>query len=174
MFFELSVGFLIASFVTERYLAWRQRACYFRNDVPKRLGHLFSQDQLKKSNLYSLDASQFSLLRSCFRLVIDIVSWFYLARMWSFASKFFPESEIFSSLVFALLAFGIDTLINLPWELYGTFVLEERHGFNRQTLRLFVLDKIKMIGLTLTLGGPVLGAVIWIVKYFGRSFVNYL
>ena len=55
----------------------------------------------------------------------------------------------FGALVTGLAFFGIvgvlSGLFALPFDLYDTFVIEERHGFNRQTLRGFVLDRVKGI-----------------------------
>ncbi len=36
-----------------------------------------------------------------------------------------------------------NTIVGLPFSIYSTFVLEERHGFNQQTARFYVLDQIK-------------------------------
>lgn len=54
------------------------------------------------------------------------------------------------------LHFLLDTLISLPFDLYFTFVIEEKYGFNKQTLKLFFTDMIKTIGLTSVIGAPVL------------------
>lgn len=37
------------------------------------------------------------------------------------------------------------TIIGLPFSLYSTFVIEERHGFNKQTLGLFMADKVRIV-----------------------------
>jgi STE24 endopeptidase len=70
--------------------------------------------------------------------------------------------------------FGIIGLLSgvfeLPFDLYSTFVIEERHGFNRQTLGGFVLDRIKGLALAVALGGPLLAAVLWIMERMGPSW----
>ena len=40
--------------------------------------------------------------------------------------------QIIQSLVFMLLAMLFSTITDLPWSLYSTFVIEEKHGFNKQ------------------------------------------
>lgn len=52
-------------------------------------------------------------------------------------------------------------LLSLPFDLYGTFVLEERFGFNRTTLATFCLDRLKGALLAAVLGGPLLAAALW-------------
>jgi STE24 endopeptidase len=61
-------------------------------------------------------------------------------------------------------------LLELPFDLYDTFVIEERHGFNRQTLGGFVLDRVKGIGIGVALGGPVVAAVLWIMERMGPTW----
>ena len=61
----------------------------------------------------------------------------------------------------------ISVLLDLPFALYSTFVIEERHGFNRQTLRGFFLDQAKGTALGAALGGPLLAAVLAIMDGMG-------
>jgi STE24 endopeptidase len=56
-------------------------------------------------------------------------------------------------------------LLSIPFDLYSAFVIEERFGFNRTTLKTFVTDRLKGYGLAVVLGGPVLALVLWL---FGR------
>jgi STE24 endopeptidase len=62
------------------------------------------------------------------------------------------------------------SLFELPFDLYDTFVIEERHGFNRQTPRGFVVDRIKGVALAVALGGPVLAAILWIMERMGPAW----
>ena len=51
--------------------------------------------------------------------------------------------EVFITVIYNLLDAGKDVLLSLPFSLYGTFVVEQQHGFNKQTLRIFITDQIK-------------------------------
>jgi STE24 endopeptidase len=64
----------------------------------------------------------------------------------------------------------LGALFGLPFALYGTFVIEERHGFNRQTWRGFFLDQLKGLGLAVGLGAPLLSAVLTIMEKAGPSW----
>src|SRR5437879_4900544 len=61
-------------------------------------------------------------------------------------------------------------LFGLPFALYRTFVIEERHGFNRQTWRGFFLDQLRGLGLAIALGSPLLSAVLTIMEKAGPSW----
>lgn len=50
------------------------------------------------------------------------------------------------TLVCSFAAADVQTVIGLPFSLYSTFVVEERHGFNKQTLGLFFADKVSLLG----------------------------
>jgi STE24 endopeptidase len=64
----------------------------------------------------------------------------------------------------------LTSLFELPFDLYDTFVIEERHGFNRQTPRGFAIDLAKGVALAVALGGPVLAAVLWIMERMGPTW----
>ena len=49
--------------------------------------------------------------------------------------------------MFNLLDGAKDLVLGLPFGLYGTFVVEQKHGFNKQTLALFLMDQLKSVSL---------------------------
>jgi STE24 endopeptidase len=61
-------------------------------------------------------------------------------------------------------------LFSLPFSLYSTFVIEEKHGFNRQTVRGFFLDQLKGLALGAALGTPILAAILAIMEKGGPSW----
>lgn len=71
----------------------------------------------------------------------------YLAKK----TGWFTSSEIAVTIMFFLLDGAKDTLIALPFSLYNTFVVEQQHGFNKQTLRLFLADTLKSVSPSATL-----------------------
>lgn len=54
------------------------------------------------------------------------------------------------------------SILTLPFSIYSTFVIEERFGFNRTTVKTFVVDMLKGALLGVLIGGPVLALVIWL------------
>jgi STE24 endopeptidase len=70
---------------------------------------------------------------------------------------------------FAILGL-LTSLFELPFDLWATFRIEERHGFNRQTLRGFVLDHLKGLAVAVALGGPMLAGVLWVMERMGPSW----
>lgn len=61
----------------------------------------------------------------------------------------------------------LSSVVDLPFSLYRTFVIEERFGFNKMTLRLFLIDLAKGTLLGAAIGLPVLAAVLWLMERMG-------
>lgn len=63
---------------------------------------------------------------------------------------------------------------SLPWSYYYHFVLEERYGFNKQTVRLWAMDQIKSYALGAAIGLPILAAFLKVIEWAGKGFVPFL
>jgi STE24 endopeptidase len=68
----------------------------------------------------------------------------------------------------------LQALIGLPTTVYRTFGIESRFGFNRMTLRLFVLDLIRHTVVAILLGVPLLLAVLWLMGKMGDHWWLYV
>ena len=68
----------------------------------------------------------------------------------------------------------ISSVVELPFGLYRTFVVEARYGFNRMTLRLYFLDLVKQALLGLALGVPLALCVLWLMAIMGEVWWLYV
>jgi len=84
------------------------------------------------------------------------------------------DDEIKVTLVFLALTTAIGTVTGLPFELYSTFRIEKKHGFNKQTLGLFFADKVKSLALTVIIGGPFVSLLLTIIRWGGERFYVYV
>ena len=84
------------------------------------------------------------------------------------------ENEIKISLIFLAIITLVGTVTSLPFELYSTFKIERKHGFNKQTIGLFVSDKIKSLILTFAIGGPFVALLLYIIMKGGDYFYLYV
>jgi STE24 endopeptidase len=75
--------------------------------------------------------------------------------------------EIPTGLCFAGILLLASDIIHIPFSAYGTFVIEERYGFNKTTLKVFVADHLKGWLLAAAIGGPVLALVLWFFQKAG-------
>ena len=60
------------------------------------------------------------------------------------------------------------SLASLPIDLYSTFGIESRFGFNKTTLSLYFSDKLKGLILGILIGGPFLYVVLWLMQATGE------
>jgi STE24 endopeptidase len=65
---------------------------------------------------------------------------------------------------------GIGAVLELPFDWYATFRLEQRFGFNRITWRLWLADLAKGVAIAAVVGLPLLAAVLWIMAAAGRAW----
>lgn len=84
------------------------------------------------------------------------------------------QGEIGHTLVFFFAFNLVTTVLSLPLSYYNTFVLEEKFGFNKQTLKLWITDMLKGQALGIALGGPLLAAFLKIIQKTGNQFFYYL
>lgn len=82
-------------------------------------------------------------------------------------------SPIYAGVVFILLMGFISSLIDIPMGLYNTFVLEEKFGFNRTTLKVWLIDLIKQSALGLVIGIPLIMVILWLMESAGEYWWLY-
>lgn len=131
---------------------------------------------------YSIDKAHLGFVETAFSqtenttlLLLGSMPWFWdisveLAGRW-LGNR---ENEYVVSLVLLGLNMVLEQVVHLPFSLWVVFVVEERHGFNKQSLGNFFLDKLKGLVLSALLGGPMTLAVLYVIKAGGRSFFLYL
>ena len=102
-------------------------------------------------------------------------------RVWGFVgfymTRYAParfSGEISHSLAFFFLFGFIDMFLESPLSWYHHFVLEEKFGFNKMTVRLWLVDKLKGQLLQIAFGAPIGAAVLAIIKQTGPNFFYYL
>ncbi|XP_029475445.1 CAAX prenyl protease 1 homolog isoform X2 [Rhinatrema bivittatum] len=138
-------------------------------------------ETFEKSRLYQLDKSTFSFWSGLYSEIEGTLILLFggIPFLWKIAEDiighagFGPEYEITQSLMFLLLATLFSAMTGLPWSLYNTFVIEERHGFNQQTLGFFFKDAIKKFLVTQCILLPVTSLLLYIIKIGGDYFFIY-
>ncbi|KRY38930.1 CAAX prenyl protease 1 -like protein, partial [Trichinella spiralis] len=165
-------------YLWDLYLSIRQyrtqRNC---TETPEGLGEILNDEQFQKARLYKLDKARFSFLTSTVdQLAITVILLLnMIPKMWAFCgticTKMGTDGE---SVVFSFTTFIISTVFNFPFSVYSTFVIEERHGFNKQTMKLFICDELKKIAIMTVLALPVIAILIAIIKVGGSMFFVYV
>ncbi|KAH9519400.1 CAAX prenyl protease 1 [Bulinus truncatus] len=179
--FNAVLAFVWITFIWEIYLSLRQRhVAKSSTKVPPALVSVMEQETFDKARAYHLDKSSFGLVHSIYSQIESTIILVYgaIPALWYWSGHLqiklhIPEGEILQSLVFMVLAMLYTTITSLPWSLYSTFVVEEKHGFNKQTLGFFFKDMAKQFAVTLVIALPVVAALIFIIQAGGSFFFIY-
>jgi STE24 endopeptidase len=91
-----------------------------------------------------------------------------------FWGRWLEPGSILHGAALLLTVFFVQAAIGLPTTLYRTFVVEERFGFNRMTLKLFLADLVKQTLVGLVLGVPLLIVVLWLMGRAGELWWLYV
>lgn len=94
----------------------------------------------------------------------------YLERLSRSLGGLFPSATQAIGIIFCLGVALIVAVLALPSELFATFVIEQRFGFNRTTLGVFFTDKIKGLVVGLVIGVPFLFGVLWLMDRAGATW----
>lgn len=169
------LSFTLSQYCFESLLSLRQYGKLQEKKPPKTLEGIVDQATFDKSQTYGRAKARFGFVTGAFDILqnIAIITYDVLPRMWAFTAVK-GYGEIVHSLAFLGAFSAISTLLGLPLSIYGTFVLEESFGFNKQTPWLFFTDLVKGQALTIAIGGPVIAAFLKIIMYFGANFYYYL
>ena len=138
------------------------------SEIPPDLIGLYNPERYKKSQEYTRTTTRFGLLESIFDLGVLLIFWFSGGFEWldEFVRRT-GHSEIVTGLLYvAALAIG-SALLSLPFQIYSTFIIEEKYGFNRTTPRTFILDRLKGLAITAILGGALLALLLWFFSFAG-------
>lgn len=131
--------------------------------LPDELKGVYDPDEYRRSQLYKRDNTRFSFISSTLSLVVTLAIFFFGGFGWLEERLAGVTSSyvLFVLIFFGILALAAD-ILSTPFALYDTFVIEERYGFNRTSLKTFFLDKFKGWLLGLIIGGGLLALIAWI------------
>ena len=146
-------------------LAWRQlsHVMRHRSEVPTQFAGRVEIAAHQKAADYAIDRTRFGVLRLAVEILLLLAFTFAggLQALHDFWSLRLSGLAYDIALVFSVMF--VSGIVDLPFSLYSQFVIEEKFGFNRMTLRLFVADLAKQAALGMVIGTPVLTAVLWLM-----------
>jgi STE24 endopeptidase len=85
-----------------------------------------------------------------------------------------PEAGLIRGALIIVSALFISSLVEIPFDFYKTFVVDERFGFNKMTWGMFFSDLLKHALVGAALGAPLLFAALWLMQSAGQWWWLYL
>ena len=174
MFTLLFVAFLITEVIVRFWLASRQirHVRRHRDEVPEAFAARIRLRSHQRAADYTVAKTRLVMVERLVEAIV-LVGFTLLGGLqfldMNLARIF--DNEMLRQLALIAAVFAIMGVIGLPFAVYNKFSLEQRFGFNRVTPRLFVIDTIKTLFLSLLFGAPLVAAVLWIMGNTGTAWV---
>jgi STE24 endopeptidase len=173
----LFIAALVLMTAVELWLSFRQSryVSAHRDAVPDAFKDQISLADHQKAASYTVAKGKVNRIDGVFGMVV-LLLWTLgggLAALSGFWAGF-GWSDMTMGIAFILSFFVLSSIIDLPFSLYRTFVLEAEFGFNKSSLGLFFADLIKQTILMLILGGFLLWGALWLMDSTGQYWWLYL
>ncbi len=171
--FYLLIAIIVIVFVIDSLLDVLN-ARHYDDKIPEELSDVYPEDEYKKSIEYKKSNYKFKLVSSSISLLIMLLFFFFdgFAVVDGIARSFSNNSIIVGLIFFGIIMIGSD-ILSTPATYYKIFVIEEKFGFNKMSVKTFFIDKIKSIIMMIIVGGGLLALIIWFYELTGESFWIY-
>jgi STE24 endopeptidase len=145
-----------------------------RDAVPDEFASVIALAAHQKAADYSAARTRFNMLHALFDTgVLLILSFGGLLQALYDVTGMLTSIELLRGVMFFALLGLLLALIELPFDWYRTFVIEQRFGFNQMTPGLFLADAAKSLGIAAVFGLPFLAFLLWLMRAAGDSWWLY-
>ncbi|HPQ40521.1 MAG TPA: M48 family metallopeptidase [bacterium] len=141
-----------------------------RASIPASLSQEMTLETYQNAIDYNLAGFRYRLV---YRLINVPIHWFFIAVGFNWLDHWTRQWDLntyLTGLMFVGMYGLIAALLEIPFEIYQDFVLEERFGFNRKTVAVFLGDMVKGMLVAVVLGGGFLLAILWVMKTTGSAW----
>ena len=172
------IGLLIATTLTRLWLGSRQVAYVQANraQVPAAFSADISLESHQKAADYSSAKTKLALTEVVFQALLLLAFTLGGGLQWLDDAwrNLLPNAEIIRGALVICSAMLVSALIDIPFEYYKTFSVDEKFGFNKMTPNMFFSDLVKHSVVGIALGAPLLFAALWLMQSAGQYWWFYL
>lgn len=164
------MAIVLAEYLLSEWLSFRNSKSS-KLPVPQQLEGLYDAEKYEKQQRYFRVNSRFSFVSSTFSTIVMLLllSTQLFGELYEYCSSITTHIIAVNIIFFGIILIASD-ITTLPFQIYETFVIEERFGFNKTTVKTFIGDKIKSLFLTIILGGGLLSLIVWLYTLLGTNF----
>ncbi len=175
-FTQIFIALISIKFLLETYLKIRNLKSIDNNkeSVPDRFKDVVTEEEYKKSIFYNSDRIKFQIFTSLFGSVVLII--FTIGGLLNYLTQVvmdITQSNVLGAVLLGLLLIIVEEIISIPISIYSTFVIEERHGFNKTTKKTFVTDIFKGLLISGAISSILYATVIFIIISAGDLWWIY-
>lgn len=167
---SLILGISIVSYLFDQLLDFINLKAQ-RKDIPAEVEGFYNKEKYQKSLDYQKDQTKFSFITSAFSFILSLGMLIFGGFGWlDEVLRPYFSNEITLALAFFGVIMMLSDLLTIPFQWYGTFVIEEKYGFNKTTVKTFITDKLKGYVLGGLIGGALLSVLIYLINSIGQNF----
>ena len=175
-FTQIFIALILIKFLLETYLKIRNLKSIDNNkdSVPPRFKDVVTEEEYKKSILYNTDRIKFQIFTALFGSVVLVI--FTIGGLLNYLTQVVMDmtsSNVLGAVLLGLLLIIVEEIISIPISIYSTFVIEERHGFNKTTRKTFVTDIFKGLLISGAISSILYATVIFIIISAGDLWWIY-
>ena len=175
-FTQIFIALILIKFLLETYLKIRNLKSIDNNkdSVPPRFKSVVTEEEYKKSILYNTDRIKFQIFTALFGSVVLVI--FTIGGLLNYLTEVVMDmtsSNVLGAVLLGLLLIIVEEIISIPISIYSTFVIEERHGFNKTTRKTFVTDIFKGLLISGAISSILYATVIFIIISAGDLWWIY-
>ncbi len=139
--------------------------------LPSELAGIYDAEKYTKSQQYEKTKTHFSWFTGIFSFTAMILMLAFngFAFVDTWARSYTDNPIILACLFFGIIGF-ISDILSTPFDIYATFIIEQKYGFNTTTKTTYILDKLKGWLLAIILGGGIISLMVWIYSATGPWF----
>ena len=171
--FFIIVVFLCLDFVLERVLE-SLNSKHMSPVLPDSLKGIYEEKEYSRFQSYKRENGRLDSWSSGVGFVLMIV--FLVAGGFGWYNSWvvsLTDSVVWQTILFVVGLSVVSSVLDIPFDYYATFRIEEKYGFNKTTRRVYWLDTVKELFLSLVLGGVLLALVVWFYTWAGTYFWLY-
>ena len=164
---------MILNFIVDKILNYLN-ARHYNDPIPEPLKDVFDEEDYQKSQRYKRENYRFGLFTSVISLVATLAFFFFdgFAYVDNLARSISENTIVITLVFFGIIMLASD-ILSTPFSYYQTFTIEEKYGFNKTTVKIFFLDKLKGWFMMILIGGFILAAIVWFYETTGSNFWLY-
>ena len=132
--------------------------------IPPEFKGQIDQALLSKTRDYTVESTKFDFVASLFNNIVFLLFILVLLNIYNTWLISLNLSFILSGLTFFLLLTYAETVISMPFNLYSTFKIENKYGFNTMTFKLWITDTIKSLAISTILTGLLIAAGLFLIQ----------
>lgn len=137
------------------------------SNVPDVLASKITPEEIKKISCYNSDSYFVQLPMFCVSNIVKFVMLVFGMYAQIFYTLQGSIQNIYGlCIVFMLIDFLIQSIISLPFHIYGEFVIEKKYGFSNMTARLFIADMIKIFIINTIITAILVSLITVIIEHF--------